>query len=434
VNNNELNDNTLSDMPGVELDAEMVQQILNQGNQYSQQTADLAQFICTYKSAFREQFLKQGLIQLANEDINGFDLAAVDGASAMESHGGGTLVAATAYKSSINDEKQRGASDIVLIPNRTDIESFATLLRMHLELALLAPNKLDEDKLVILDHSFWGVMQAISRALASYKSQRGELLQAKQNPETDAMQLAWRTVFNNCLSLEGSYLQMIRNKRVISLSKKGVSQYFVNFLMKATAINDPKTFMFASGLNDRALLRHVLQPGEYTLPYSLYKIEQADSSIKSWKRSRFATSFEKEDGPDPFTAREYVFDEYGLPRNNGQEVRGRRLFVTYYLPHNWSRVYRIEFHEPMLANNDAPFNPTGQGKRFQRILASIRQSVRRETKEPLCQVLADIRAKAAGSSAVSMLPERTFYQLRDKYRNAPDMLDIIDTLTEEERT
>src|SRR5439155_14982397 len=110
------------------------------------------------------------------------------------------------------------------------------------------------------------------------------------------------------------------------------------------------------------------------------------------------------------------------------------LFITYYLPHKWSRVYRIEFHELILANKDAPFDSIGQGKRFQRVLASVKQSVGPETKEPLCQVLADMRAKVAVASAVSTLPERTFYQLRDLYRDHTEMLDIIDTLTAEERT
>lgn len=434
MENDTLNDSTLSDLPGIELDAEMAQRILDHGDRYSQQTADLAHFVHSYKVEFREKLLQQGLIQAAHVDMKGFDLAAVDGASAVVSHGGGTLVAATAYKASINDEKQRGASEVVLLPNSPDLEAFATLLRIHLELSLLTVDKLDEDKLVILDHSFWGLMQAVSRALASYKSQRGRLIQAKQNLDNDAMQLAWRVLFNSCLDVKGSFLQMMRNKRVISLSKKGMSQYFVKILSKAAAINDAKAFTLASALNDRALLRHVLLPGEYTTPKSLYHIEQEESSIKSWKRSRFATSFEAVDGPDPFKGREHVFDEYGLPRDDEQEIKGRRLFTTYYFPYKWSRVYRIEFHEPMLANNNALFDPTGQGKRFQRVLASVKQSVTPETKEPLCQVLADIRAKVAGASAVSTLPERTFYQLRDMYRNNTEMLDIIDTLTAEERT
>ena len=434
MNNKGLNDNTLSDLPGIELDAEMAQRILDHGDRYSQQTADLARFIHTYKSEFRETLLKQGLLQVAHADMKGFDIAAVDGASAITSHGGGTLIAATAYKASINDEKQRGASEVILLPNSIDIESFATLLRVHLELSLLASDKLDEDRLIILDHSFWGVMQAVSRALASYKSQRSQVLQARQNPDTDVMQLAWKNLFESCLDVEGSFFQMMRNKRVISLSKKGVSQYFVRLLSKAATINDSRAFTLASALNDRALLRHVLLPGEYTRPESLYHIEQEESSIKSWKRSRFATSFEATDGPDPFKGREYVFDEYGLPRDDRQEIKGRRLFTTYYLPHEWSRVYRIEFHEPMLMQTDAPFDPTGQGKRFQRVLASVKQSVRPETKEPLCQVLADIRSKVAGASAVSTLPERTFYQLRDLYRNNSEMLDIVDTLIKEERT
>jgi hypothetical protein len=428
-----MEDTTLFDQPGIELDAEMAQRIIDHGSAYSRQTADLAQFIRTYSTVFRDYLVERGFLQCAHSDAQGFDLSAVDGASVPVSRGGGTLVAAAAYKSSLNDEKQRGATAVVLLPNNVELEAFATLFRMHLELSLLAPDKLDADRLVILDHSFWGVMQAVSRALAAYKLQRGRLLEGKQNPDTDAMQLAWKALFNDCLGVEGSFLRMMRNKRVISLSKKGVSQYFVNMLLDNVAKNDQKGRITGSGLNDRALLRHVLEPGEYITPQELYRVEREESQIKSWKRSRFATKFESYEA-DPFEAREQVFDEYGLPGDDGQELPGRRLCLTYYLPQQWSRVYRIEFHELMLANQNAPPNMKGHGKRFQRVLAAVRQSVNRETKEPLCQVLADNRSKAAVTSAISMLPERTFYQLRDYYRNSPEMLEIIDTLLAEERT
>jgi hypothetical protein len=429
-----MNDKTLADQPEVELDAEMAQRILDEGDNYSQQTSELVQFIYENKAAFREELLNRKLIQKTNDDAEGFDLAAVDGASAVESHGGGALVAAAAYKSSINDEKQRGIPRVELVPNHVDLEAFATLLRTHLELSLLAPDKLDADRLVILDHSFWGVMQAVSRALAAYKSQRIRLTAAKQNPDENRMQLAWKDVFKPCLGANGSFLQMIRNKQVISLSKKGISQYIVNFLLSPLIINDTEKIILGSTLNDRALLRHILRPGEFITPRSLYLTEQDESSIKSWKRSRFATQFDGSEGPDPFESREEVFDEYGLPRGDSREMEGRRLFVTYYLPHGWSRVYRIEFHERLLSNMSGPQDLSGNGERFQRVLASVRQSVNRETKEPLSQVLADLRAKAAVSSSVSMLPERAFYQLQDKYRDAPDMMDIVETLIDEERT
>src|SRR5579872_5665596 len=134
-----MEDKTLFDQPGIELDAEMAQRILDHGDTYSRQTAELAQFIRTYKTTFREYLVGRGFLQCAHSDAQGFDLSAVDGASVPVSHGGGTLVAAAAYKSSLNNEKQRGATDVVLLPNNVELEAFATQLRMHLELSLLAP-------------------------------------------------------------------------------------------------------------------------------------------------------------------------------------------------------------------------------------------------------------------------------------------------------
>jgi hypothetical protein len=182
------------------------------------------------------------------------------------------------------------------------------------------------------------------------------------------------------------------------------------------------------------LLQHVLHPGEYTLPQPLYHAQLGEGERKGWRRSRFITHFEPYEGSDPFEARERAFDEYGLPRDNGQEVKGRRLYLTYYFPYEWSRVYRIEFHEILLTCPNAPPDMQGHGIRFQRVLASLRQSIYPELKEPLCQVLADLRAKAAVRTICSITPERASYQLRERYRDNPDLLAILDTLLGEQRT
>jgi len=430
-------DETFADkLPHVELDSEMAQRILSAGDGYSQGTEQLAQFILVWKARLRDRLTDDNLIQVATPRSDGFDLAAVDGGSALVPRGGGTLVTAAAYKTTINQEDQRGVARIASVPNGPDVAQFATLLRLHLEFLLLGREKLDADRLVVLDHSFWGIVQEVSRALAVYKTQRANLIASRRNPEYDAMQIAWRKLFSDSLGLAGSFLRMIHNKAVISLAKTAVSQFFVKQLLGAESASDPEIARLASSLNDRALLRHILKPGEYTTPQSLYRVEQESGDVKSWKRTRFATSFEKSDGPDPFEAREKVFDEYGLPRDArpGEEVRGRRLFVTYYLPHDWSRIYRIESHEAVLIDRDAAPDYTGHGERFQRVLASVRMSVNPEVKEPLCQVLADERAKAAASSAITLIPERAFYQLQDKYRENTEMREIIETLLSEERT
>lgn len=430
---------TLSDLEGIELDAAIAQSIIDSGDEYSEQTADLAQFINKYKKLFRKYLLQQDLIQLSNPQVKGFDLAAVDGASASPPHGGGALVVAAAYKCTINDEKQRGSFKRVLLPNNPDIEAFATLSRIHLEFSLLGSENLDVDQLVILDQSFHGVMEAVSRGLAAYKSQRRDLIGAKRKPESNKMQIAWKELFQECLSQDGSFHRMIQNKQVISLSKTAISQYFVNLLQSLPDVKDSlDNFVLASALNDRALLRHVLEPGEYTTPISIYFAEKEQGTARS--RKRFATTFEEsEDGEDPFEARDDVLNHYGVPQESdgkekNPEIDGYRIFFTYYRPHQWSRTYRIEFHEIMLSNKNAPRDLSGQGERFQRVLDSVEKSVSREAMEPICQVLADMRSKAAVAVAASTLPERSFYQLRDKYRNLPDMLDIIDTLLAEERT
>lgn len=432
-----MQDETLSDLFGIELDAELAQRILDEGDNYSQYTDDLAQLIYQHRAKFREYLLEQGLI-LTSQNVEGFALAAVDGASASEPRGGGALVVAAAYKATLNDETQRGAARVVNLPNTTEIEAFATLLRIHLELSLLAPDKLGTDMLVILDHSFWGMMQQVSRALASYKTQRVQLQQTDRDPDTNAMQRAWKTLFKSSLGLDGSFLRMIKNKRVVSLAKTGVSQYFVNIFLEAQGANNPNILALGSALNDRALLRHILRPGEYTRPHSIYRTVQEGGTVKSWKRSRFATDFHDTRGiPDPFEARGKIFDEYGLPKeDSNQELQRNRLFVGYYRPYSWSRVYRIEFHEAMLANRNAPteYDLLGQGERFQRVLDSVRKSINPEAKEPLAQVLADSRAKGAVRAALATLPERTFYKLRNKHRNDEEMLEVIDTLLSEERT
>lgn len=432
-----MEDSTLSDAPGIELDAEMAQAIADQGTAYGEQVRKFALFIQEYRSSFRTYLIEQRLIQRVTTNVTGFELAAVDGASAVQSHGVGALVAAAAYKATLNAEIQRGVSQTKLVPNQVDIEAFANLLRMHLEFLLLTRDKIDDDQLVILDHSFWGILQAVSRALNVFKQYRRNFYGTTQDLDADAMYLAWKQLFQETLANDGSLLRMLSNKRVISLSKQGISQYFVKMLRDAALVTEPDDLAILSTFNDRLLLRHVLIPGEYMRPQPLYDIIKESSTITSWKRSRFATAFEKQDGPDPFASRHDVLDEIGVPRDDGTpNPRHRQLFVTYYRPHEWSRVYRMEFHELLLASRDDPstMDASGQGERFQKVLASLRQSIRRDALEPISQFLADLRAKAATRCAVQMLPDQAFYALWERYKDNDDMMDIVTSMLAQERT
>jgi hypothetical protein len=247
-----MEDENFSYQPDIELDAEVAQRIFECDDANCEQIDALVHFIAGYQWRFREVLLERGFIHNVS-DLKGFELSAVDGADAMPSRGGGTLVATAAYKSSMSAQGQRGNARSILLPNDIDLQPFATLLRMHLELLLLARNQLDPDHLVILDHSFWGVMQDIGRALATYKSQRTALFQAKRNPDADRLQQAWKDLFKDCLGLNGSFLRMLQNKRVISLSKKGISQYFIHLLLETLAQGDQKAHELGSALNDRAL-------------------------------------------------------------------------------------------------------------------------------------------------------------------------------------
>jgi len=432
-----MNRSTLSDGPGIELDAEMAQSIADQGKDYGEEVRKLALFIQKYRASFREYLTSQQLIYSILPDVNGFELAGVDGASAVENYGLGALVAAAAYKATLNAEIQRGISQTVIVPNQVDVEAFANLLRMNLEFLLLAKENIDEDQLVILDHSFWGILQAVSRALSVYKQYRRNFYGSEGDFNVDAMHKAWKRLFQESLSTNGSLIRMFRNKRVISLAKQGVSQYLVKILRDARLVEDTSDISMLSMFNDRLLLRHILLTGEYIRPQPLYDVIKESSTITSWKRSRFATAFEKEDGPDPFESRHDVLDEIGVPRDDDTpNPRYRQLFVTYYRPYDWSRVYRMEFHELLLSNRNDPnvIDLTGQGERFQKVLASLRQSIRREAMEPITQFLADLRAKAATRCAVQMLPDYAFYALWERYKDNDDMMDIVTSMLSEERT
>ncbi|MAT96876.1 MAG: hypothetical protein CL608_07010 [Anaerolineaceae bacterium] len=435
-----MDNNSFQDLPDIELDAEIAQQILNEAEGFSDRTAELARFIARYKEPYRNYLINNGLIEntINIDDSDSFVLAAVDGASRVVPRGGGSMVVGSAYKVSIVNEVQRGTVDVVSIPNSVDADSFATLLRIHLELLLLNRESIDDDVLLVLDHSFWGIMQATGRALASYKNLMSQITEAGRNPQQDAMIMEWMRLFNASLNIDGSFLQMIRNKQVISLSKQGISRFFLlkfnEMLTEDEVPEKDKTFITA--LNDRVLLKHVLRAGEFTVPQSLYQTVSETDNIR-WKRSRFATGFDDTPFDDPFESRQLVFDEYGIPRDDSQEIVGRRIFISYYRPYDWARAYRIEFHERMLVRSrDEPntMDYSGQGTRFQILLASIKRSLNRENMEPTAQVLADLRAKSAIGGALQAVPEKTFYQLRQTYRGNTELLNIIDSLLDEERT
>lgn len=423
-----MRDVTFADEIDTELDAHMAGVSIDQGAVCSGQVDEMVQCIRKYQPLFRTYLSDQGYIQMATDEQVGFELAAVDGASAVQVLGGGSFVTACAYKCTFNSGKQHGVPMTAIIPNKVDSKAYADILRMHLEFSLLSQEHLDNDQIIIVDHSFWGLLQSINRAVSLYKERLTRHGKASPQPlGTDAMTVAWQELFVKVIGQDGSFLNMMKNKRIISLSKQAISQFFVGRFRYAYIPRDSPDQVRLSSFNDRLFLRHVLQPGEYTSPQLLYSANADAGNSKTSVRSKFATRWaDRNADSDPFTSREDVLDEYGIPRDDGTEMIQKRLFLTYYRPYEWSRAYRIEFHESLL---DSDYS--GQGHHFQMVLAAMRNSIVSDIAEPITQYLADLRSKAATTCYAKVVRPQVYHTLSNRYD--ADELHILQSIIAEER-
>ena len=281
-----------------------------------------------------------GMIQQADTTAESLGrMVAVDGGNNVLSIGSGSqcFILAVAYSLKLGVEP-------VFKMRRIRFESSEPSglmygVRNAMELALIRSTD-ESESFCIVDNSWVSLLQTTNRTIDHYRD--------ASEYDRDLIE----PYLHETLSEKGNFIKALQNPRNIAMSKAGVSQRL------SKKYTDEKLV-----INDKLFLLGILKPGEYIKPDSLRASDVGQLNVH----------------PDPiFSTKETIKEIY----NSTLTATGSHgLCLTYFRPHPWSPVKRIEFHKSLL---------NGDGKLFQSMLQTVAQSMTIPTiMEPLEQFLVD---------------------------------------------
>lgn len=198
----------------------------------------------------------------------------------------------------------------------------------------------ETESFCIIDNSWVSLLQNINRTLVHYGN------------ATAHDQLILEPFLRPMLAYGGHFITALKNTHNIALSKGGVSSLYCD-RYGGGSINLP----------DKVFLLGIMEAGEYTEPKALVESGQGQLNVHT---------------SDLFACHQTVESFYNA---NFNATSDGFICSTYYKPHPWSPIKRIEFHRDLLMN--------GQ-RLFFEMLATIRDSMTIPTiQEPLEQFLVD---------------------------------------------
>lgn len=198
----------------------------------------------------------------------------------------------------------------------------------------------EKESFCIVDNSWASLLQIINRTIYHYKN------------ATPGDKKILEGFLEPMLAKKGKLVSAIKNSRNIAISKAGISNYYCDHYTK------PKL-----PLSDKVFLLGILKAGEYTEPKALSESGVGQMNVYS---------------DEIFGTKEEVKEIYNATLQSTTEDC---LCLTYFRPHEWSPVKRIEFHKKLLQNDK---------QLFKSMLQTIADSMRIPTiYEPLEQFLVD---------------------------------------------
>lgn len=201
----------------------------------------------------------------------------------------------------------------------------------------------EPESFCIVDNSWVSVLENVNRMLVNY---------GRNNSDNDRQIL--ERFLSPMLSRNGHFINVVRHPRNIAISKGGVSRFYCN-RYGSDNLN----------LLDKVFLLGVLQAGEYIEPKSLKESLGDNTNLNVHTNPLFKS---QNDIKEIYNA---TFTSTGVDC----------LCLTYFKPHAWSPVKRIEFNRELLRN---------EKKLFHQMLATVRDSMIVPTiYEPLEQFLVD---------------------------------------------
>ncbi|MCE2721544.1 MAG: hypothetical protein GPI92_06525 [Microcystis aeruginosa K13-06] len=199
----------------------------------------------------------------------------------------------------------------------------------------------ERESFCIVDNSWVSLLENVNRVLVNYR----------RNSSDNDQQILLRFL-RPMLSKNGHFISILQNSRNIAISKGGVSRFYCDRYGKNLI------------LLDKVFLLGVLQAGEYTKPIPLSESGLGKLNVHT---------------DSIFESQNAIKEIYNATFTSTGDVKC--ICSTYYKPHAWSPVKRIEFNQELLSNGH---------RLFHQMLATVKDSMIVPTiYEPLEQFLVD---------------------------------------------
>jgi hypothetical protein len=206
--------------------------------------------------------------------------------------------------------------------------------------------------MTIADTSFWSLLMEVNQVITRY---------VNGGAQQEGLAEAYGTLIE-----EGIFLAVLRNPWVIAMSKTNQSGQLAH--------RHPAFHAATQVVSDRELLGRLLAPGEFLVPLCLVEASGGKFGIEQ----RGFTASEREEIDICYT---------------------KRLGLTYFKPHAWSRAFRIEASLAHL-QDDAYLMP---------LLAALQHHTQERTAEPWPQFMSDWNAKKV-SAIATLYGELNFHR------------------------
>jgi len=290
--------------------------------------------------AARERMLTDGVIR-QSEQVQGLGaMVAVDGGNNVLNIGFGTQCFVLCVRYSLRQNYDVRISMERLAFEQEEAAALMYGVRNAMEIRDICEAD-EQESFCIVDNSWVSLLENVNRTLVNYR---------RNNSDNDQQIL--QEYLRPMLAQNGHFINAVRHPRNIAISKAGVSRFYCDRYGQGTL-----------NLLDKVFLLGVLHPGEYTEPRPL--AESGFGQLNVHTDSLFAS---QNDIKEIYNA---------TLTSTGVDC----ICSTYFKPHAWSPVKRIEFNRELLRNGRAMFS---------RMLATVRDSMSVPTiHEPLEQFLVD---------------------------------------------
>ncbi|MEP0920072.1 hypothetical protein NC981_25085 [Leptolyngbya sp. DQ-M1] len=287
----------------------------------------------------RRRMIDENVIQHVPDSITGLGaMVAVDGGNNVLQTGAATQCFVLSVRYSLRSGFDVNFSMERLVFDSAEPAALMYGIRNALEIKDIYETN-EAESFCIVDNSWVSLLQNINRTLVHY------------GIATPHDQRILESFLRPMLAHSGHFITALKHPRNIALSKGGVSSSYCD------------RYGGVVHLPDKVFLLGIMEAGEYTEPRALVDSGQGQLNVHT---------------SSLFACHQTVESFYNADFNTTSDGF---ICSTYYKPHPWSPVKRIEFHSDLLLD--------GQSLFFQ-MLASIRDSMTVPTiQEPLEQFLVD---------------------------------------------